>query len=162
MSVSRWTWRGYTNWDTVCRRASSRRAYNVARHVRAEWRRTEVARLLVEMGAPRRGVQAELARHLGVSPATISRDRQKLLAEWRASRFRPPGPSRLEQMLDEMAVEQADTPTKRARIRAELDRRVDDLLRAQDRRNEVARGRKRFPRVEPELEATGRRLDLTG
>ncbi len=142
MSVSRWTWRGYTNWDTVCRRASGRRAYNVARRVRAEWRRTEVARLLAEAGAPRRGFQAEVARQLGVSPATISRDRQKLLAEWRASRFCPPGPSKLEQMLDEMAAEQANTPAQRARMRAELDRRVDDLLRAQDRREGRSGGRK--------------------
>lgn len=104
MAVSRRAWRGYTTWDTVCRRASGRRAYNRGRQIRAEWRRTELARLLAEMGAPRRGVHTELARRLGVSPATISRDRQKLLAEWRAAHLSLPGPSKLDQMLEGMVA----------------------------------------------------------
>jgi hypothetical protein len=67
-------WSAPTSWDDVCRRAGGRRRYNAARRERKMWRRTEI--LIRTVGVDRRlyGLQAQLARVLGVSPATISRD----------------------------------------------------------------------------------------
>jgi hypothetical protein len=61
-------------------RAGGRRRYNAWRKFRAEFRRRELARLMCVQGGPsfwRSG--AALARRLGVSRATICRDRQALL-----------------------------------------------------------------------------------
>jgi len=55
------------------RRAGGRRHYNAIRQFQAEWRRSQVAKLLLEQG-DKYGVQADLARKLGVSEATVSRD----------------------------------------------------------------------------------------
>jgi hypothetical protein len=51
-----------------------RRRYNSVRRARAEFRRLEVMRLALELHWPEFGVQAEIARLLDVSQATISRD----------------------------------------------------------------------------------------
>jgi len=53
-----------------------RNAYNVRRQVKALARRRELAELLARWpdDGRRRGGQAEMARRLGVSEATISRD----------------------------------------------------------------------------------------
>jgi hypothetical protein len=67
-------------WDQRCRLASGRRHYNSVRRFRAQLRRREVARLLRARGTLfDRGTQARLARELGVSRATISRDVAVLL-----------------------------------------------------------------------------------
>lgn len=60
--------------DEVCRRAGGRRRYNIRRQRAAFERRATVARLLVEYGRNKRGTRARIARELGVSEATISRD----------------------------------------------------------------------------------------
>jgi len=57
----------------VCARAAGRRHYNAVRRERAEARRHEVIKLYLQLGG-RRGCQAEMARRLGVSQTTISRD----------------------------------------------------------------------------------------
>lgn len=64
------------------RRASGRRAYNAWRHDMAMFRRIQVAKLLGQYGFVR-GAQRRIARQLGVSEATISRD------TWAILRYRP-------------------------------------------------------------------------
>jgi hypothetical protein len=56
------------------RRAGGRRGLNAVRQFRADLRRLEVSRRLRAYGLLRRGAQARIARELGVSEATISRD----------------------------------------------------------------------------------------
>jgi predicted transcriptional regulator len=73
MAVSRLGWRWYTDPGTVCRRAGGRRRYNAQRQRAMLVRRLKVLALALELGHGR-GVQAEIARLLGVSQATISRD----------------------------------------------------------------------------------------
>lgn len=70
------------------RRAGGRRRYNSHRREMASLRRAKVAQLLREFGVGR-GVQAAIARRLGVSQATICRDVQALI--------RPPNPKPTEQ-----------------------------------------------------------------
>jgi hypothetical protein len=76
---SRAAWSRPTSVDEAHRRASGRRQYNSIRRVRRLVRRQEVAQLLGELGY-RHGVQAEIAKRLGVPPATISRDVAAVLA----------------------------------------------------------------------------------
>jgi hypothetical protein len=83
-SVTNLTWSAPADPDTVYRRAGGRRAYNRMRATRAEYRRTQVVKLLdIKGGMSVRGTQAEFARRLGVSRAMICRDlariRRKLL-----------------------------------------------------------------------------------
>lgn len=73
------TWSKRTSWDAVCRRASGRRRYNSVRQLRALLRQIEVARLLRTYHWAR-GARARIARELGVTPGTITRDVQSLLA----------------------------------------------------------------------------------
>jgi hypothetical protein len=54
-------------------RAGGRRAYNALRRDLKLFRRHDVAQLLLQYGY-RRGVQARIAKALGVSEATVSRD----------------------------------------------------------------------------------------
>jgi hypothetical protein len=56
------------------RRAGGRRRYNFQREMAARARRERVCALLAKYGSKIRGVQARIARELGVSEATISRD----------------------------------------------------------------------------------------
>lgn len=85
MSVTRsgQDWNASTDWATVCRRAAGRARWNAIRRLLAAVRRCEVARLLSEF-APyysplQRGLQVRIARTLGVSEATISRDVRAIL-----------------------------------------------------------------------------------
>ncbi len=73
-------WNDHVPWDTVCRRASGRRGYNAHRAFKAAWRRVQVSNLLVKWGLEY-GIQARIARQLGLSEATISRDIEQLMAE---------------------------------------------------------------------------------
>ncbi len=75
-------WKDYIPWDTVCRRASGRRGYNAHRKFAAAWRRTRVSDLLVKWGLEY-GIQARIAKELGVSEATISRDIAALMYDSR-------------------------------------------------------------------------------
>jgi hypothetical protein len=73
-------WREPVSDYEAARRAGGRRRYNAWRKFRADFRRMELARLLCVQGGLsfwRSG--AALARRLGVSRATICRDRQVLL-----------------------------------------------------------------------------------
>ncbi len=71
---------GAMTWEQACRRAGGRRRYNSWRQFMATYRRYEVARLLLAGTGTRHGQgllsgqQAAIARQLGVSPSTISRD----------------------------------------------------------------------------------------
>lgn len=60
--------------EQVHRRAGGRRRYNFQREMAARARRERVCALLAKYGSKIRGVQARIARELGVSEATISRD----------------------------------------------------------------------------------------
>lgn len=69
--------------EQVCKRAGGRRRYNRQRQVAAEQRRAQVRELLARYGRKGRGTQARIARELGVSEATVSRDvRDILFWQW--------------------------------------------------------------------------------
>lgn len=78
-----------TNWSNrisnseAYRRASGRRHYNAVRQLQAAMRMIRVAELSSFVGPVHRGGQAALARELGVSRATISRDVEALRVIWR-------------------------------------------------------------------------------
>jgi hypothetical protein len=76
------SWSSPTSFNEVCRRAGGRRHYNSWRRFMKVSRRRDVMLLLVKYGY-QQGVQARIARLLGVSEATISRD---VRAALRASR----------------------------------------------------------------------------
>ena len=71
-------WSAPTSWDEVCRRKAGRDRYNSVRRVQRAERRFRVLKLLSRYGMDR-GVQARIARELGVSRVTISRDVAALL-----------------------------------------------------------------------------------
>jgi DNA-binding NarL/FixJ family response regulator len=71
-------WSQPTSWAEVKRRAVGRYKYNAVRQVRAALRRRNVLQLLGERGWTY-GSQAAIARQLGVSEATISRDLARIL-----------------------------------------------------------------------------------
>jgi hypothetical protein len=66
--------------DAIYRFCGGRARYNAQRRGKAEWRRVQVARLLLAGHG-----QAEIARQLGVNRSTISRDVQKLQELWQES-----------------------------------------------------------------------------
>lgn len=75
--MDRKTWSAATDAAEVWARAGGRRRYNKWRQFMARYRRTAVLRLanLYEPGGLwGYGVQAHVARELGVSPSTICRD----------------------------------------------------------------------------------------
>ena len=72
MDISRQAWTQPTSDAAAWARAGGRRHYNSLRQLHAELRRAQVARLLLD-GGLHRGTQAQIARQLGVSEATISR-----------------------------------------------------------------------------------------
>lgn len=71
-------WTQPTSWEQVKKRAAGRYKYNALRQLRAAMRRREVLQLLGEIGWSY-GSQAAIARQLGCSEATISRDLAKIL-----------------------------------------------------------------------------------
>jgi hypothetical protein len=81
-------WGAPTDRETACRRNAGRRHYNAVRSFLRLERRAKVARLLLKYprwdGLRRvRGVQARIARELGVSPGTVSRDVRFVQEQWR-------------------------------------------------------------------------------
>ena len=74
-------WSAPTSWDEVCRRKAGRDRYNSVRRVQRADRRHRVLKLLSRYGMDR-GVQARIARELGVSRVTISRDVAALLFDY--------------------------------------------------------------------------------
>lgn len=67
-------------------RAAGRRRYNALRRSQRDVRRAQVARLVTEFGGIGRGVQVRVARILGVSPSTVSRDVSAVLGDTRPCR----------------------------------------------------------------------------
>ena len=65
------------SWDAICRRAGGRRRYNRTRQIQAEYRLTQVVRLLDKFGFCH-GYQTRIAEELGVSRSTICRDIARL------------------------------------------------------------------------------------
>jgi hypothetical protein len=74
------------------RAAGGRRHYNAMRQIWAEGRRNAIMEVVVGQGWSllARGVQRQLALHLGVSESTISRDLDAILSEARFDRRRCP------------------------------------------------------------------------
>lgn len=69
--------------EQAYRRAGGRQRYNQRRQEAASERRAEVSRLLDLYGRRKRGVKARIARELGVSRATVTRDaRAAELLRW--------------------------------------------------------------------------------
>ncbi len=66
-------WEAWSPKGEVARRAGGRRGYHAWRRQQAIFRRAEVIRLFTDL-PHRRGVQVAIARELGWSKATISRD----------------------------------------------------------------------------------------
>jgi hypothetical protein len=79
MRPSQSSWSAPTSTDEAHARAAGRRLYNSVRHAEAMVRAGEVIRLLNERGFGR-GVQAQIARDLGVHRSTISRDVMRALS----------------------------------------------------------------------------------
>jgi hypothetical protein len=75
--VSNKSWSTPTTHAEMVARAGGRRSYNAQRHATAVARRIEVLRLFHRYG-PGHGVQARIARELGVHRSTITRDWQAL------------------------------------------------------------------------------------
>src|SRR5262249_18500878 len=71
-------WGSPTTWDEVCRRAAGRRHYHAMRRLWRDLRRRKVVKLLARHGLGH-GVRARVARELGVSEATVSRDVRAIL-----------------------------------------------------------------------------------
>jgi DNA-binding CsgD family transcriptional regulator len=65
--------------EEAYRRAGGRRRYHARRKRDAEERRARVAELIIQWGWVQ-GTQARIARELGVSEATISRDMRRIYA----------------------------------------------------------------------------------
>jgi hypothetical protein len=73
-------WSEPTSDDEAHARAAGRRRHNALRRFRAQLRRVQVLNLAGELGGFHPGVQAQIARLLGVSEATISRDVAAILS----------------------------------------------------------------------------------
>jgi hypothetical protein len=104
--VQRTAWSETVSTDEAHARAGGRRRYNTTQQARAAWRRGQVAELLIAAGGffvP--GMQARIARHLGVSRSTVCRDVQAILrglpSPWCpcCGAFREPAVARLETLL---------------------------------------------------------------
>jgi len=84
-------WSHPTDPDTVRRRAAGRSHYNTWRRDVAAVRQGEVVKLLMEQPL-RYGRQRELAKQLGVSEATISRDIRAVLYKYQCPMCLTPHP----------------------------------------------------------------------
>ncbi len=79
MNAEKWAER--TTDATARARAGGRRRHNRERQEAAQVRRARVATLLAVYGITTRGVQARIARELGVSRQTLTRDVRAILTE---------------------------------------------------------------------------------
>jgi hypothetical protein len=83
------TWGAPADFRAVCKRAGGRRRYNAERQNQQNWRRNTI--ICRTAGLPRNtwGLQAALARALGVSRATICRDLKAIRDGYVPQRLRP-------------------------------------------------------------------------
>lgn len=72
--VDKFQWARETQMSVVSRRAGGRRRHNALRQFRAEYRRTLLVREIERAGGIAHRIQAQIAKTLGVSESTISRD----------------------------------------------------------------------------------------
>ncbi len=87
------SWTTLVSSDEAARRAAGRRRINAERHRRAELRRDQVVRMVIERGGLEHGIRAAIARELGVSRSTISRDIAATIYAPREPRPKDPGPA---------------------------------------------------------------------
>lgn len=73
-------WSEHRPADEVHRRAGGRRAYNRLRQIRAAERRLRIAHRLIHAGGLHHGLQANIARDLGVHRSTVCRDIAAIMA----------------------------------------------------------------------------------
>jgi hypothetical protein len=88
-SITREEWGDWTSDDEAHRRAGGRRRYNAWRQFLALYRRVRLMEIVARNRMDlwhRNGNQQALARALGVSPSTISRDVRAILEETRPGR----------------------------------------------------------------------------
>jgi hypothetical protein len=78
--MEKMAWSDYVSDEVASRRAGGRRRYHALRRDQATMRRGQVVRLVRVYGL-QRGVQARIAKELGASQATVSRDIKWLLFE---------------------------------------------------------------------------------
>jgi hypothetical protein len=72
---NRWTWDSYASDSAAARRAGGRRHYNSIRNLQRVFRRLEVIQLAGRYGGfTEYGIQARIARALGVNRSTACRD----------------------------------------------------------------------------------------
>jgi hypothetical protein len=72
------SWSALTSHDEAARRAAGRRHYNAWRHSQKVRRQVKVMQIVTSRGWPEHGARAAIARDLGVSRSTISRDIKEL------------------------------------------------------------------------------------
>ncbi len=72
------SWNTPTDRETVCKRAAGRRRYNARRGMQKLVRRMQILNLLSERSLFDHGLRTRLARELGLSVSTISRDLKAL------------------------------------------------------------------------------------
>ena len=87
------SWSAITSHDIAERRAAGRRRINAQRHYRAERRRAQVLQMVMERGGLEHGIRAEIARQIGVSRSTVSRDIKATLYAPREPRRSDHGPT---------------------------------------------------------------------
>lgn len=126
-------WTAPTTPDAVARRAGGRRRYNALRQQKAHYRRTILRELLFAKGKLfEPGIQARLARDLGVSRSTICRDMKALLCEGHpcpccGAYKQPPKPDPLMFVVEE-SPDKPDGPTQPSTAYREPT--MDDVVRA--------------------------------
>lgn len=87
------SWTNLVSHDEAARRAAGRRRINAQRRHRANVRRAKVVQMVEERGGLEHGTRAEIARELGVSRSTVSRDVAAVFYAPREPRPKDPGPT---------------------------------------------------------------------
>jgi hypothetical protein len=77
-------WQDSVDDDEAARRAGGRRHYNARRRLAREYRRTQVANMLLRRPPFEWGAASAIARELGVHRSTICKDLRALGKEWAA------------------------------------------------------------------------------
>jgi hypothetical protein len=83
------TWGAAADFRAVCKRAGGRRRYNAERQNQQNWRRNMIIFWTAGLARSTWGLQAALARELGVSRATVCRDMAAIRDGYVPQRLRP-------------------------------------------------------------------------